>query len=171
MGSRVGGSLTGITVRRNESVAVAVPSLTVTVMRVVPVALREGSSVTVRLAPAPLKRMFVLGRRVVLLEVPLKARLRVAVSTSPMVNGTVIGVSSFVCWFRMSEMVGRSLTGLTVRTNELLEVVPAGSWTVMMTVAVPFWFAAGTSVTVRLEALPPKLMAESGNKDGFDDSA
>src|SRR6266498_448349 len=71
----------------------------------------------------------------------------------------------------MSEMVGGSLTGLTVRKNALLEDKPVGSLTVIVTVTVPFWLAAGTRVTVRLEALPPKLMAESGNNEGFDEAA
>ena len=66
----VGGSLTAVTVTTNVSVAVAVPSLTVSVMVVVPDWLAAGVTVTVRFAPVPPMTMLAFGTRVVLDDVP-----------------------------------------------------------------------------------------------------
>ena len=65
---RVGRSLTAATVSRKVSVAVAVPSLTVTVRMAEPFWLAAGVTVTVRLAPEPARTMAELGTRVVLEE-------------------------------------------------------------------------------------------------------
>src|SRR5262249_61750200 len=61
--------------------------------------------------------------------------------------------------------------GLTVRTNESLDAAPLVSVTVMVTVTGPDWFGVGVSVTVRLESLPPKIMAETGSNAGFEEVA
>src|SRR6266567_160164 len=59
----VGGSLTQLTVRRNEVLADTVPSLTVRVIVAVPNAFPAGVIVTVRLLLAPPKTMLVMGTR------------------------------------------------------------------------------------------------------------
>src|SRR3989442_8613828 len=73
-----------------------------------------------------------------------------------------VGVSSFVDLFATLEMVGGSFTGLTVRTNELLADAPPESATVMVMVAVPFWFVAGVMAMVRLDPLPLMVMFPMG---------
>ena len=49
--------------------------------------------------------------------------------------------------------------------------VAAPSPTVRITVAVPVWPAAGVTVTVRLAALPPKVMLALGKSVGLDEEA
>src|SRR4051812_33060017 len=62
----------------------------------------------------------------------------------------------------MAPIVGGVLGGVTVRTKLRL-VLSAPSLTLMVIVAVPTSFAAGTSVTARLESMPPRVMLASGN--------
>src|SRR5262245_11718371 len=88
-GSSVGGSLTAMTWSRKLVALDAAPSLTATGTSDVPNGLGSGTKVTVRLLPAPLKKMFVAGRTAGFVEVALNRRLSAAVSESPMVNGTV----------------------------------------------------------------------------------
>ena len=81
------------TVRTNESLAVRVPSLTLTVTVVVPVWFVTGVMVTVRLVPLPPNAMLALGTRVVLAEVPLTVRLDAGVSASLIEKGiAAVGV-------------------------------------------------------------------------------
>ena len=94
IGSSVGGSLTALTVTLNDVLAVAEPSFTVRVMRVVPAWSRAGMRVTVRLDPLPSRKIFVLATRTVLVEVAVTSSLNGAVSASETVNGMVRGVSS-----------------------------------------------------------------------------
>src|SRR5436190_1435703 len=61
----------------------------------------------------------------------------------------------------MAVMDGVSLTALTVSEKVLL-AVKAPSLTVTVMVAVPLWFAAGVTVTVRFAPLPPKAMFALG---------
>src|SRR2546428_5468675 len=82
----VGGVFGGLTVSVNGSLAVRLPSLTVTVITALPLWPAAGVTVTVRLAPLPPKTMFALGTRVVFPELPLTVRLPGAVSTSPTVK-------------------------------------------------------------------------------------
>jgi len=74
------------TVSTKESLAVFVPSLTVTVIVATP-PLLVGVTATVRFAPLPPKTMFALGTRLVLFELPLSVRLPTGVSGSETVNG------------------------------------------------------------------------------------
>ena len=83
----VGGVLTGLTVRTKVSVAVLVPSLTVTVIVVVPIWPLAGVTVTVRFPPLPPKTMLAFGTKVVLLELLFRVRLLSGVSASATVNG------------------------------------------------------------------------------------
>ena len=111
-----GASLTAVTVRVKVSLVLAVPSLTLTVIVADPFWLAAGFTVTVRLAALPPKTMFALGTSVVLDELPVKVRFAAAVSTSPTVKlSELVALSSLVVWLAISEIVGGSLTGLTVR--------------------------------------------------------
>ena len=125
-----------------------------------------------RLAPLPPSTMFAFGTRPVLEELAVKFRLPAAVSRSPTVTGSgPVAVSPSIVRFGRPDSVGGSLTGLTVSINTLLEVAPPGSLTVTVTLAEPFWLAVGRSVTVRLEALPPKAIPERGSNPGLDEVA
>jgi hypothetical protein len=134
----VGASLTAVTVKTKVSVAVNVPSLTVTVIVAVPFWLAAGVIVTVRFAPVPPNTMFAFGINAVSLELPLTVKLATAVSKSPTVNEMAdVAMSSFVDCAAMSLMVGASFTAVTVNTKVSVAVkVPSLTVTVM--VAVPF---------------------------------
>ena len=86
-----------MTVKTNVSVAVKVPSLTVTVIVAEPDKFAAGVTVTVRFAPEPPNTMLAFGTNVVSLELPLTVKDVVAVSKSPIVNEiALVAVSSFV---------------------------------------------------------------------------
>ncbi len=67
----------------------------------------------------------------------------------------------------MSEMVGVSLTGLTVTSNVSVEKPPLASVTCTVIVAVPVAFADGVTVTVRFAPTPPNTMLPFGIKLGL----
>src|SRR6266567_3546350 len=111
----VGGSLTELTVRRNDVLDDTVPSLTVRVIVAVPNAFTAGIIVTVRLLLAPPKTMLVLGTRLGTEDVAERIRALAEVSASPIVNGIgLVAVSSGVVWLVMVEIVGRPLTAKTL---------------------------------------------------------
>src|SRR6266481_4325411 len=117
----IGGSLTGLTVTRKFVLLVSRPSLTVTVMRVVPFWLVAGVTVTARFVPVPPKTTLAAGTSVRLLEVLVKVKLAAAVSTSPIMKGIgPVDVSSLMAWGGIAEMVGASLTAVTVRRKLVL---------------------------------------------------
>src|SRR6266403_1497871 len=149
----VGGSLTAVTVTKNEVVVVADPSVTLSVMVVAPLALAAGVTVTVRLAPLGLITTFALGTRAMSDEVPLTLRSPITLSMSPMVklNAPVVP-SSAMLWSAMLVMVGASLTAVTVTKNEVV-VVADPSVTLSVMVVAPLALAAGVTVTVRLAPL------------------
>jgi len=102
-------------------------------------------------------------------ELPLTVKLVSAVSTSPTVK--LIGptaVPTTVDWSGMFDIVGASLTALTV-TTKLVLALDCPSLTVTVIVAVPDWLAAGVRVTVRLVPEPPKTMFALGANVGFDE--
>ena len=76
----------GLTVSAKLLLVVRLPSLTVTVMVAVPVWLRAGVTVAVRLAPEPPKTMLAAGIKVGLEEAPETIRLPATVCTSPTVK-------------------------------------------------------------------------------------
>ncbi len=84
-----------------------------------------------------------------------------------MVNATAPVVpSSLTLRSAMLLMVGRSFTAVTVSTKLSLAVsAPSDTCTVM--VAVPLWFAAGFTVTVRLPPEPPNVMFPTGTRVGL----
>ncbi len=160
----VGVSFTAVTVNTNVSVAVNVPSLTVTVIVAEPDKFAAGVTVTVRFAPEPPKTIFAFGTNVVSLELPLTVKDVVVVSKSPIVKEiALVAVSSFTVTSAMLLIVGASFTADTVNTNVSVAVnVP--SLTVTVIVADPDKFAAGVTVTVRLAPEPPNTMFAFGTK-------
>jgi hypothetical protein len=160
--SLIVGGLFALTVSTNVSVAVKLPSLTVTVIVDEPYSLFAGVMVTVRFAPDPPNTMFTFGTSVVLLELPLTVKVPAAVSKSPIVKEiALVAVFMFVELFAISLIVGASLTAVTVNTNVSVAVnVP--SLTVTVIVAVPLKFAAGVTVTVRLAPEPPNTIFAFG---------
>ena len=96
MAVMVGGVL-AFTVKTKLVEALRVPSLTVTVMVVVPFSPATGVMTTFRLAPVPPKVMLAFGTRVVFDELPASVKLPGGVSASPMVNAIgPVGVFSLV---------------------------------------------------------------------------
>ena len=73
-----------------------------------------GVTVTVRLAPLPPNTMFASGTSTVSLLLALNVRSATAVSSSPSVTANApVAVSSLVCWFATSLIVGASFTERT----------------------------------------------------------
>src|SRR5689334_18070422 len=68
-----------------------------------------------------------------------------------------------------SEITGGSFTGVTVSTKFVLRD-SAPSLTVIVMVALPLWFVAGVTVTVRLLPLPPKTMLFVGTRVVLEDA-
>src|SRR5207237_2820385 len=68
----------------------------------------------------------------------------------------------------MNPIVGKSLTDVTVRTNELLVLV-APSLTRRLIVAVPDWLLAGTMETMRLVPAPSIKILAFGTKLVFEE--
>src|ERR1051326_651900 len=112
----VGGSLTGLTVSKNELLDDNVPSLTVIVIRLVPKAFAVGLRETVRLVPEPPNTTFAFATRLALVELAERMRESAGVSKSLMVKELLATLSSFVVTSGMLEMVGGLLTVNTVLT-------------------------------------------------------
>ena len=68
----------------------------------------------------------------------------------------------------MLEMVGGSLTAVTVTTNSS-KALAAPSLTVMRMVVVPDWLGAGVTRTVRSAPEPPRATLATGTRAVFDD--
>ena len=159
------------TVRRKAFDALRIPSLTMMVMVAVPVWLVAGVTRTVRLEALPPKEMFATGASVGLEELAVSARLAAGLSTSPTMNGR-----SAVDWFFrmvapvMAEMIGASLTGVTVNRKDRLAVARP-SETETVTSVVPDWLGAGIRLRVRLLVEPAKVMAAFGSRVVFDETA
>ena len=93
----MGALLTSFTLNTNVVGVLAVPSLTVTVIVVVPLCPGKGVTVTVRFAPLPPNAMFASGTNVWLLDVPETVNIPMALSTSAIVNAIApVGVFSCV---------------------------------------------------------------------------
>ncbi len=94
--------------------------------------------VTVLEVPLPPKTILLTGTSVVLLEYAESVRLPIGVSISPMVKGILVtAVSSLVVLSVISEIVGGSLIGLTVRTK-VSDAVKEPSLTVTVIVLEPY---------------------------------
>ena len=141
-----------------------VPSLTVTVICALPVLFAAGVTFTVRFAPLPPKTMFAFGTNVVEDELAESVKLDAAVSASPIVTA-ITAVAWFIVtvWSAIPEIVGGvfGAGGLTVTVKlEFALFVP--SLTEIVICALPAWFAAGVTFTVRLAPLPPKTILAFG---------
>src|SRR2546425_914054 len=96
-----------LTVNTKLSLAVRLPSLTVTVIVAVPLWLRAGVTVTVLLAPEPPRTMFAVGTKVGLEDAPVTVRLPAAVWASPTVKAMgAVAVFWFMERSAMLEIVG-----------------------------------------------------------------
>src|ERR1043166_1164622 len=114
MAEMVGGSFTGVTVRRKERVALVRPSLTVSVILFVPFWLLSGVMAKTRFVPLPPTTRLASGISAEFVECAVTIRLPAGVSTSETVNGTNnTGPSSIMVWSAMLEMRGASFTALT----------------------------------------------------------
>src|SRR4051812_27029922 len=115
--------------------------------------------------------ILVLGNSVGLEETALTTRFSADVSTSATLNGIgPIGPeSSFVVRFEIGEIVGRSLTGVTVKTNERRTAVMP-SLTLRVIVVTPDWFVAGRIVMLRVTPLPPRTTLFEGTSEALDES-
>ena len=71
--------------------------------------------------------------------------------------------------FAIESRAGGSLTGLTVKTNVVLAEPLLASVTVIVIAAAPNWLPTGVSATVRLLALPPKIMFALGTSAGLEE--
>src|SRR4030095_13639953 len=90
------GAVLAFTVNTKFVEAVSVPSLTETVMVVVPLSPATGVMTTLRFAPVPPKVILAFGTNVVFDEVPETVNPVAGVSASPMVNAIgLVGVFSF----------------------------------------------------------------------------
>src|SRR5690349_17767339 len=96
--------------------------------------------------------MFAFGTSDVTEELPETLRLDAAVSASPIVNGmTAVAWFMPTVWAAIAEIVGDVLgTGAWTVTLKLELAVFVPSLTTTVICAVPVWFAAGVTVTVRL---------------------
>ena len=93
------------------------------------------------------------------------------VSTSPIVKEIGPNVSpSSIDRLLIDEIVGASLTGLTVTVNSST-VLFVPSSTVSVIVAEPVPFAAGDTLKYRLAPLPPNTTFSEGTSAGFDELA
>lgn len=171
MSEIVGKSGTELTVNRKESLAMPpLPSDTVKVIVVVPNWLGAGEMVTVLAEPVPPKEMLLFGTSAVLEEVPDTDKLPSGVSISVTVKGIAgVEVSSAVLLSVRSDIVGRSFTELTFRTNVSSAVPLSPSVTVSVMVVDPFWFAAGMIVTSREESAPPNMIFPFGTREVLDE--
>ena len=144
-----------MTVSVNEVETPPLASEIVTLINAEPLWLALGVTVRLRLAPEPLK--------LTLCTIPLASKLALgvsdasAVSGSPTVKVTVLGVSSGVVWLAIAAIVGASSLDASVTTNAS-EALSSPSLTVSVTAAVPDCCAAGVMVKVRCSPLPPSTM-------------
>ena len=152
--------------------AVASPSLTVTVMVAEPVGLATGVTVKLRLAPLPPKTMFATGTMDGLDDAADTVKLATAVSLSPTVKAMAsVLVAASTDWSAIALIVGAVFGAVTVTTNESDAVAPWPSISVTVTVEEPVWPTTGVIVMVRVPPLPPKTTLATGMSIRFDEDA
>lgn len=110
-----------VTVRTNESLAVRLPSETITVTVAEPVCEEAGVTDTVRLAPEPPKTMLAVGTSVTLEELPETLRAPAEVCASPIVKeiGPVVPPEAIVRSARLLMVGGVLAEGVTGSTDKL----------------------------------------------------
>src|SRR3989441_505548 len=153
------------------SLAVRLPSLTVTVIVAVPLWFRAGVTVTVRLAPEPPKTMFAAGTKVGLEEAPDSFNDPATTEISPLSLHVALPILFWLVErFAMLEIVGAVFAGALTVSTKLSLAVRLPSLTVTVIVAVPLWLSAGVTVTVPLAPEPPKMMPATGTSVGLEDA-
>ena len=134
------------------------PSLTFRVMVALPIPLLA-VTVNVRVDPLPSKRMLFSGTSAGLDEIAHTCSASVGVSASETEKriGKLEPLEKMVVLLTLDNTGGVFVVEVerTVST-QLSLAVRAPSLTVMLIVAVPVWFVAGVTFTVRLLPLPPK---------------
>src|SRR5438477_6488323 len=140
-------------------------------MVAVPVWLRAGVTVTVRLAPEPPKTMLATGTRGGLEEAHETIRLPTAVCESPTVMAMgAVAVFWLVDRSAMLEIVGAVFAAALTVSTKLSLALRLPSLTLTVMVAVPVWLRAGVTVTVRLAPEPPKTMLPDGTRVGLEEA-
>ena len=126
-------------VKTNASLVCSPPaSVTVTVIVVGPTWFGTELIVIDRFVPLPPSTMFPLGITAGLDEVAVTVRSFAAVSASPTVNAIgPVELPSKTNRLPMSEIVGKSLTAATFKTNVSVAVNPPASVTVKVIVVLP----------------------------------
>src|SRR5438477_566721 len=140
-------------------------------MVAVPVWLRAGVTVTVRLAPEPPKTMLATGTRAGLEEAPETIRLPTAVCASPTVKA--LGAVAVFWLVDKSAKIGRvwgRVGGEFTVSTRLSLALRLQSLKLTVMVAVPVWLRAGVTVTVRLAPEPPKTMLPDGTRVGLEEA-
>jgi hypothetical protein len=146
----------------NDFVAVAWPSLTLNVIETFPPWVTAGVTIIVRFAPLPPKTIFPDGTSAALPLDPVTTSDPAAVSKSPTTKAMEsVADPANAEIFEISLIVGRSFTAVTPNVKVVL-VLTAPSLTLTVIVALPFWFAAGVTVTVRFAPLPPNTIFPFG---------
>ena len=156
----VGGPLT-VSVKLELAVNPA-PSVTVSVMVLVPLCPTAGVNVTVRDAPVPPNTMFTTGSNVVLLEAPATVSVVAGVIASPTVKASapVATMPRLIVLFVIVVMVGGPFT---VKIKLVVAVNPPPSITVSVMVDVPPFPDTGVTVTARADPEPPKTIFAFGS--------
>ena len=164
MAEMVGASFTGVTVKRKLVEAVPpTPSLTVRLIRVVPLWLVAGLIKRARLVPLPPRVMLALGTSKRLVEVALTLKLAGEVS--------IAHIKEHRTKHRVLKTALRSNRGdhrwvvgaVTVKLKLVVAQAKVGIHHGKIEVlAVPTWLSAGVRVQVRLDPEPPKTIFESG---------
>src|SRR5437879_239675 len=107
-----------------------------------------------------------------LLELALTIRIwfsLVAPKPIPLKETVWIPASSLMVRSAIGARVGGAFTKFTVKRKLALALAPPLSVTVRVMTALPTWLLAGVTLTVRLEALPPRTMFELTTSAGLDE--
>jgi hypothetical protein len=133
-----------------------------------------GAMVTVRLPPDPPRLIADSGTRAALVLAAVTTSPAAGVSASDTVNPTApVTPFSATVWFDTDEICGGVFAGGgggefggggTVTVNVSVSINPPPSVTVRVIDAVPVSPMAGVIVTVRLPPVPPRVIADCGNR-------
>src|SRR2546425_1172204 len=153
------------------SLAVRLPSLTVTVIVAVPLWFRAGVTVTVRLAPEPPKTMFAAGTKVGLEEAPDSFNDPATTEISPLSLHVALPI---LFWLversAILEIVGAVFAGALTVNTKLSLAVRLPSLTVTGIVADSVLFGRGLKRASRLVPEPPKTMFATATKVGLEEA-
>src|SRR5262245_60152222 len=142
--TNTGASFTGVTVSVKLFVAVSLPSLTMSEMVALPLALVAGRIVTLRSLPEPPKTSPVGGTSAGTLHRPVIVRFVATASASPTVNDNGPSVvSSAMVWLPTKEMLGALVSWMTVTVNRKTSVSAKPSLTLKLKRSSPLALAFG----------------------------